>query len=333
MALSSTPARAQDSPAAMVGAAQRFYQALTAPQREQAVLGLDSDERVKVNFSAEEPSDTGGLALSAMTPAQRTAAQDLLKAGLSESGYQTVTAIMQLEGLKPAGGKNAKPAGDPLEYRFTLFGTPSPDGVWGWRVAGHHLSMHYTLSKGKLAFPSPMFTGAKPVAITEKKTGTTRIFAAQEMAAQKLMAALSPEQQKEAMLPAAPATLLSATATTLEPPATAGLQSKSMAPELRVLLLDVVKAYAALLPEDMARQRLGQIYSAGIENLYFSWAAGATPTDPGYYRVQGLTFLMEVAHPGGDADHLHIVWRDFKGDFGRELLRDWSKEGAAPKAE
>jgi hypothetical protein len=134
---------------------------------------------------------------------------------------------------------------------------------------------------------------------------------------------------QEAKLPSAPETLLSATAAVLAPPATAGVRSQTMMPELRVRLMNVVKAYASLLPEDMARLRLGQIYSAGIESLYLSWAGGATAADARYYRVQGPTFLLEIGHPGGDPNHVHMVWRDFNRDFGRELLRDWAKEAEA----
>jgi hypothetical protein len=264
-----------------------------------------------------------------MTPAQRTAAQGLLKAGLSANGYTTATAIMQLEALKPSAGKGKNAANATLAYRFTLFGKPSPDGVWGWRVDGRHLSLHYTLSRDKLAFPSPMFTGASPLAVTDKKAGTTRVFAAQETAARELMSGLNAEQQKAAMLPAAPETLLSATGATLDAPEAVGVRSQALTPELRVKMLNVVRAYAALLPEDIARQRLGQIYSAGIESLYVSWAGGATAAEAAYYRVQGPTFLLEVAHPGGDGNHVHMVWRDFTRDFGRELLRDWAKDAAA----
>ena len=41
---------------------------------------------------------------------------------------------------------------------------------------------------------------------------------------------------------------------------------------------------------------------------------------PHYYRVQGPTFLIEFDNSGGN--HIHTVWHDFEGDFGRDLLRE-----------
>jgi hypothetical protein len=44
-----------------------------------------------------------------------------------------------------------------------------------------------------------------------------------------------------------------------------------------------------------------------------------------YYRVQGPTFLIEYDNTQNDGNHVHAVWRDFTGDFGRDLLREHVK--------
>jgi hypothetical protein len=41
-----------------------------------------------------------------------------------------------------------------------------------------------------------------------------------------------------------------------------------------------------------------------------------------YYRIQGPTFLVEFDNTQNRANHIHQVWRDFKGDFGRDLLAE-----------
>jgi hypothetical protein len=38
--------------------------------------------------------------------------------------------------------------------------------------------------------------------------------------------------------------------------------------------------------------------------------------------VQGPTFLIEFDNTQNDGNHVHSVWRDFRGDFGRDLLRE-----------
>ena len=67
----------------------------------------------------------------------------------------------------------------------------------------------------------------------------------------------------------------------------------------------------------MARVREG-----GIESLRFGWAGATERGRPHYYRVQGPLFLIEYDASQGDGNHIHTVWRDFTGDFGRDLLRD-----------
>jgi hypothetical protein len=50
---------------------------------------------------------------------------------------------------------------------------------------------------------------------------------------------------------------------------------------------------------------------------------GATSRGPGsgyYYRVQGPAFLIEYDNTQNRANHQHIVWRDFAGDFGADVL-------------
>ena len=79
-----------------------------------------------------------------------------MKAGLSQRGYMTATAIMELESLLGAleqrereGGRQAEGFGrDPVRYFFSVFGTPSAKGTWGWRVEGHHVSLHFTMANG-----------------------------------------------------------------------------------------------------------------------------------------------------------------------------------------
>ncbi len=61
------------------------------------------------------------------------------------------------------------------------------------------------------------------------------------------------------------------------------------------------------------------IRKAGMDKVQTS--PGSAPTEKGakhYYRVQGLTFLIEYDRiTQGNGNHIHSVWRDFKGDFGR----------------
>jgi hypothetical protein len=44
--------------------------------------------------------------------------------------------------------------------------------------------------------------------------------------------------------------------------------------------------------------------------------------------IQGPTFLIEFDNTQNNGNHIHSVWRDFNGDFGRDLLREHVRQVA-----
>ena len=63
------------------------------------------------------------------------------------------------------------------------------------------------------------------------------------------------------------------------------------------------------------------------DEIRFAWAGATQPGKGHYYRIQGKSFLIEFDNTQSDysrnkANHIHSVWRDFDGDFGRDLIRE-----------
>ena len=56
---------------------------------------------------------------------------------------------------------------DPELYFFTVFGTPGTKGRWGWRVEGHHISLHFTIADGSAVVAAPTFWGTNPAEVRE----------------------------------------------------------------------------------------------------------------------------------------------------------------------
>ena len=54
--------------------------------------------------------------------------------------------------------------------------------------------------------------------------------------------------------------------------------------------------------------------------VIFAWAGSTEPHRPHYYRIQGARLLAEYDNTQRDANHVHTVWRDPHGDFGRDVL-------------
>ena len=89
-----------------------------------------------------------------------------------------------------------------------------------------------------------------------------------------------------------------------------------------------VKAHPAAYAGETPAAKLDRIRKAGVEKITFAWAGDATRGQRHYYRVQGPTFLIEFDNTQNNANHIHSVWRDFQGDFGRDLLREHLKTSA-----
>ena len=87
------------------------------------------------------------------------------------------------------------------------------------------------------------------------------------------------------------------------------------------LLAVLIDEYISNLPEDLIEARIADVRASGDE-IYFSWMGSTTEGigNPHYYRVQGKEFLIEYDNIQNNANHVHSVWRDYKGDFGRDVL-------------
>ena len=314
---------AERSASTMASAASRFLASLTPDQRTQAAFGFQSDERVKWHFIPTEMFSRNGLTIRAMTDAQRAHAHDLLSAGLSQRGYLTATTIMDLETILRALESGGRFDRDPELYFFSIFGTPSTEDAWGWRVEGHHLSLHFTIVDGRAVASSPSFLGANPAQVRTGPKAGLRVLREREDAARALVMALDSSQRASAViLDVAPDDILTEAELAVDPLSPVGVKAAALNPNQRELLMGVIDAYTSMMAEDIAAERIAAIHEAGVDEIGFAWAGAIERGEQHYYRVQGPTFLIEYDNTQGGGNHIHSVWRDFTGDFGRDLLRD-----------
>lgn len=322
---------ADRSPANMADAATKFLATLSPDKKKLATFPFDSSEREHWGWLPSEMFPRNGLTIGAMTEPQRNAAHDLLKAGLSQKGYLTATSIMQLEDvlrvIEDAGGGDAAQGRhmerNPVKYFVSVFGTPSPRGSWGWRVEGHHVSLNFTIVNGTFMAATPQFFGSNPAEVRAGPKKGLRILAEEEDSARALLMALDQSQRTKAVInTTAPNDIVTNNLVKIDPLAPAGVSAAELQPSQRELLMHVIDAYASAMAPDIAADRLEKIRKAGIEKVGFAWAGEAELGKKHYYRVQGPTFLIEFDNTQNDANHIHSVWRDFNGDFGRDLLRE-----------
>src|ERR1051326_420584 len=178
--------------AVMADSANRFLASLTAQQRAQATFAMDSDERLNWHFI---PRPRKGLPLREMDGAQKNLAHGLLSAGLSQRGFVKATTIMSLDAILKEMEQGKGPQRDPEGYFFSIFGEPSENGTWGWRVEGHHVALNFTVVKGQMIASSPSFFGANPAEVKQGSRKGLRTLAREEDLARELAASLDAKQK------------------------------------------------------------------------------------------------------------------------------------------
>ena len=302
--------------------AQAFVQGLDAGQRERAVVAFASEQRTSWGFV---PNEYPGLALRDMTLPQRQAAHELLRATLSSQGYLKTTAIFGLETvLRALEDLPARPAThrDPERYWFQVLGDPAGAAPWGWRVQGHHVSLHFTTVAGVVAH-TPFFLGANPAEVRDGAARGLRVLGAEEELGRRLWKSLDEDQRKVALLDVkAPSdVILGPTRKADFLAAPKGLAVGSMTGEQSAIFATLLDEYVLNLRKGLAESTLREIRAAGLEQIRFAWAGGGEPGQGHYYRLHGPTFVIEYDNTQNEANHVHTVWRDLKNDFGEDLLR------------
>ena len=318
--------RAQGVATNMATAANAFLGALTPEQRQKATFAMDNAERLRFNFIPTEAWPRNGVQLREMTEPQQKLAHALLRSALSERGYQTYTNIIQLETVLKAIEVGGKFERDPGKYFFSVFGTPSAAGTWGWRVEGHHVSLHFSVVEGKAVANTPSFAGTNPAEVMDGPQKGTRVLALQEDAGRALVTALDEKQKAVAVINAtAPNEIITTNQLDIKPLAPEGIKYSALTPPQRDLLMKIIDSYAGLMTTELAADRMAKIKAAGLDNVAFAWAGPAERGQRHYFRVQGPTFLIEFDNSQNNGNHVHSIWRDFNGDFGRDLLREHIK--------
>ncbi len=311
----------------MADSVQTFLQLLTPEQRQAAIYPFADDERYNWHFV---PRARKGLPLKQMTPDQQRHAMGLLKTGLSQSGYDKATSIMAMENVLRFIEKrtDTDTYRDPSNYAFTIFGDPaSTTNPWGWRVEGHHLSLNFSSLTGQVLAVSPMFMGSNPGEVRADMPQKGKQILRQETElAFALLNTLTEAQRKKAVIePVAFHEIVTGNSRKASMERMDGLPLSEMTAEQRPLFLNLLQVYLTNYRVTLAKQQLGRIEKAGLEQLRFAWAGDLTPElgdgKGWYYRIHGPMLLIEYDNTQTNANHIHTIVRDLTNDFGEDLLR------------
>ncbi|MBI5090828.1 MAG: DUF3500 domain-containing protein [Candidatus Hydrogenedentes bacterium] len=314
-------------PAGPLAAATRaLLDALDAEQKSQITFEFNNPERLNWHYV---PKDRVGITWKTLRPEQREKAVALLKVALSDKGFKKAETIRMLEPVLHELEQGKGPTRDTENYHFTVFGAPTENGTWGLRYEGHHISFNWTAVGGVVIASSPQFLGSNPAEVKDGPLRGARVLGAEEDLGRSLVKSLDDKQRAKAVLDAtAPPDILTGHDREAAIQKDLGVAYAELSSEQQGILLNIIQEVAGAQPDAIAHERLAKIRATGLDAVKFAWMGGFEKGQGHYYRVQGPTFLIEYDNTQNGANHVHTVWRDFKGDFGADLLKQHYEDHA-----
>jgi hypothetical protein len=235
---------------------------------------------------------------------------------------------------------------NPDLYFFSFFGRPSHEDTWGWRVVGHHLSLNYTIIDQRFLSVTPCNMGSQPAA-----AGVLAPLHEDDRLGFALLDAFSPEQRAGAIIHhVAPADFVTRQvpligrveypdhwdlgipsyvisdedrkALRFEKENPRGIAVSQMSAEQEEAFWTLASSHLNRMPTVVAEKQLARLRDEGADNIFFCWAGGTQTGMSHYYRIQSQRLLFEFDNAIDSGNHIHSMWREYRNDFGHELLLD-----------
>ena len=301
--------------------ATNFLNSLNKTQREKAQLNFDDKSKKTWHFIPGSMFPRAGIMLNEMNSSQKKLLNALLQAFLSETGYVKTKKIIDLENvLLEISGDSVMRNSE--NYFIAFYGNPEKDDLWAWSFEGHHISLNFTVLNDNIAI-APRFFGANPATILSGTRKGERTLKKEEDLGLQLINSLTSEQRKIAIFNKNPFfNIVTKNKTDIDPLNPVGIKFQELNRNQQIDFLQLLDVYLSTMPVEQAQKRMKSIKNEEMDEVRFGWA-GATTTGKGhYYRIQGKSFLIEFENIQNNANHIHSVWRDFDGDFGKDLIKE-----------
>ncbi len=285
-------------------------------QRQQAsACHAFSDDAMR-RWIEYRPRPRPGVSLADLSGTARKAAHRLLATALSPHAYAQAMTIVALEEVLDR-AEDWRRGRHSEDYWVVEFGAPRGGQPWGWRFEGHHLSVTMTVD-GDRVYPTPVFLGANPAAVSYAGHPVVRPLAPEEELARALLETLSGSERSAAVTAdEAPADIASGQRGQARPLTPVGVPGHRLGPTARALLDRLVAVYLERLAPALARAEAARV---DRDELHFAWEGPVRPGAAHYYRVQAPDLLIEYDNTQNDANHVHTVLRHPDSDFGGDVL-------------
>ena len=304
---------AADATTRIVTAAQALLKTLDDAGRTKVQFPFDSPQKSRWSNLPVGIYERQGLRMGDLSPAQRTAAMNLLQAALSPDGYRKVIEIMRGdEVLRKQGGGGGKVIFGDDEYYLAFLGPPSMTSPWMLQFGGHHLAINLTLAASQ-AVMTPSLPAAQPATYTfEGKE--IRPLGDENDKAFALINALDAAQRDQAILKSPVSDLVLGAGQDGKVIQPEGIRASTLSSSQQTMLVDLAREWAGIMNDSFAEPRMAEIRS-NLPQTYFAWSGPTTKGSMAYFRIQGPTLVIEYA-PQKSLDHIHTIYRDPTNDYG-----------------
>ena len=309
----------------ITAAVRAWLDGLDAAQRTQAVFPFETPERFVWAYT---PGPRQGLAIRDMRPDQRAASSAVVAAAMSSRTASEIAAIIALEAvlgeLEQAGGRSGWLRRDPELYWFAVFGAPGSPTPWSWRIGGHHIAIHVTVTDDRVIGTTPSFLGANPAIIPSGPRAGERTLPGEEELARALVSELTPKERGAAVVDSiAPADILTGTGRLADMRSVPiGVRHADLGGPRQAALERLIRHYVTRMRPEVAESAWERILADGLGDATFAWAGSDAPGRGHYYAVRGPRFVIECDNTQNGGNHIHAVWRDLDNDWGEDLLAD-----------
>lgn len=183
----------------LTDAASAFVSLLEPELKKQTVFPFDDGERFNWHYI---PRSRKGASLHDLSQVQLNAALTLLKESTSVHGFKKATDVMALEDVLREVESRSKDDSyrDPKKFYFTIFGDPTSQTPWGWRLEGHHISLNFSAIKDEIHASTPSFFGSNPATIPSGSRKGEQILKQESDLGFALVNALTPAQLTKALI-------------------------------------------------------------------------------------------------------------------------------------
>ena len=328
------PPNANDAPeiaGELAESAQRFLAAIEPDVKARRIKSqflFQDAERGNFHFF---PIARRGAPLKDLKAGQRQLGYALMSGVLSHVGNQKALTIMSLGDYLSETDETPNKYRDSDQFYFSIFGNPSAEGTWGYRVEGFHLSLNVTVVKGRWISATPSFFGVIPATVPDGPRAGMQVLKQETELGRSLAKSFNAEQQQigfgeiPEFLTETVGGLTTGNKRRIERGKPRGVAAVDMTHQQREILMKLVRVHIGRIRRDLADQDLARIDRAGVDKIRFIWAGGLEPGEPHHYMIQGPTFLIEYDNTQDGADHVHCVYRDFDNDFGDAILEHYRR--------